>query len=112
MARDAPLRVRVDADGIGRYPPDIEAAVYFCCLEAVQNAAKHAGAGASVDIRLSRQDGRLDFRVEDHGAGFDPRTATGRGLANMRDRIGAAGGDIDIASAPGSGTTVSGRLPV
>jgi signal transduction histidine kinase/uncharacterized membrane protein YGL010W len=112
MARDSPLRVRIDADGIGRFSPDAEAAVYFCCLEAVQNATKHAGPGASVDISLSTDNGHLDFRVADRGQGFDPRTATGRGLANMRDRIGAAGGDVDIASAPGSGTTVSGRLPV
>jgi signal transduction histidine kinase len=115
LARESPLRVRLDADGIGRFTPDIEAAVYFCCLEAVQNASKHAGAGATLDIRLRRSNGRLSFEVADRGAGFDIRSARhngGSGLANMRDRIGAAGGEIDIESTLGSGTTVSGRLPV
>ena len=86
-ARRAPLPVIVDARALGRYPEDLETAVYFCCLEALQNAIKHAGHEATVDIRLREDSGALAFQVRDTGQGFDPGHANGRhGLLNMQDR--------------------------
>jgi signal transduction histidine kinase len=86
--------------------------VYFCVLEALQNAAKYAEA-SRVEVRLWRDDGDLRFAVADDGRGFDPsRTPKGTGLRNMEDRLAALGGDLDIKSMPGEGTTVSGRIPV
>jgi signal transduction histidine kinase len=86
--------------------------VYFCCLEALQNAAKHAGAGASASIWLSDGDGGLRFRVEDDGRGFDPEgTEPGAGLANLAERLRAVGGSIRIDSAVGLGARVSGHIP-
>ncbi|WP_018639112.1 sensor histidine kinase [Parafrankia elaeagni] len=105
------LGVTVGADGIGRYPPDIEAAVYFCCLEALQNAAKHA-AGCSVDILLVEEESALTFTVRDNGPGFDPqRSERGHGMTNMADRIGAIGGTLRWESAVGTGTRVLGIVP-
>jgi signal transduction histidine kinase len=100
----------VDADTVGRYPPEIESTAYFCCVEALQNAAKHAP-GAQVSVRLWSADGALFFEVRDTGPGFDaalsPRTA---GLVNMRDRVGAIGGTLRIDGA--DGTSVTGALPL
>ncbi len=91
QARKAPITVRLDANGSGRYPSEIEAAVYFCCLEALQNIAKYANANEAT-IRLGRSNGDLTFEVVDDGRGFDPATAGGSGLTNMRDRVEAVGG--------------------
>ena len=104
----------IDCDGAGRYPGDIEAAVYFCCLEALQNAAKHAGDGAHVRIALNERDSVLRFEVADDGAGFDARRDGGAtaGLQNMVDRIGALGGELEINSELGRGTTVTGTVPL
>jgi signal transduction histidine kinase len=110
QARKAPIPVRVDADGIGRYPQDVEAAVYFCTLEAMANAAKHAEA-SSVIVRVW-QDEALGFAVNDDGRGFDiGATGSGTGLLGMADRLAAVGGDLRVESAPGAGTTVTGRIP-
>jgi signal transduction histidine kinase len=110
QARRSPVSASVDADGIGRFRQEIEAAVYFCCLEAMQNAAKYASA-EHVTIALSTSDGDLRFSVADDGAGFDAATtARGAGLTNMRDRIEALGGAFEIESAPGHGTSVRGRI--
>ena len=107
-----PLPVRIEADGIGRYPPDTESTVYFCTLEALQNIAKYAGA-SSAEIRLACPDHRLKFTISDDGTGFDPATARqGSGLQGMADRLAALGGTFQIRSAPGHGTTLSGQLPV
>ena len=112
-AARAPLPVRLEVDGSRRYPADVEAAVYFCCLEAVQNAEKHAGADARVTIRLQEQAGALAFEVSDDGAGFNPRAlGRGSGLNNMADRLGAIGGRLRVESAPGAGTRVAGTLPI
>ncbi len=105
--------VSVVAEGISRHSRELEAAVYFCCLEALQNAAKHAGDDASVTIRLSQGDGQVRFTVADDGQGFDPATLhQGTGLQNMADRIGALGGQFHVDSTPGAGTTVSGSVPM
>ncbi len=95
-----------------RYPREIESAAYFCCLEAVQNVAKHA-AGASAAVIELADDGALRFEVRDDGAGFDERAASpGVGLTSMRDRLAAVGGVLAIVSAPGKGTRVVGRIPL
>jgi signal transduction histidine kinase len=112
QAGRAPLPVLVEADGIGRYPRDAEAAVYFCICEALQNVAKYARASQAT-IALSCPDGQLEFRVADDGAGFDAaRTRHGTGLQGMADRLAAVGGTFRVRSAPGLGTTVGGTLPV
>ncbi len=110
----AALPTDVDAEGIGRYPQPVEAAVYFCVLEALQNAGKHAGDGASAMIRLREEEGALRFEVADSGKGFDAagRERTGHGFVNMSDRVGAFGGSIEVDSGPGRGTKISGRLPL
>jgi len=111
-ARRTALPATVSVDGIGRYTPELESAVYFCCVEALQNAAKHAGGGAKVSVRLTEDD-RLRFEVRDDGAGFDPGVAgRGMGLTNMRDRISAVGGDLELSAAPGEGAAVIGSVPL
>ncbi len=108
----ANLPVRLHTDGTRRYPIEIEAAVYFCTLEALQNAAKYAGA-TTVDVTIAERDGTLAFEVRDDGTGFDPSAnGNGTGLAGMRDRLAVFGGDAEIASALGRGTTVSGYVPL
>jgi signal transduction histidine kinase len=111
-ATRSPLSVSVAIDGVGRYAPDLEAAVYFCCLEALQNATKHA-ADASVSVRLWQEADRLHFEVADDGPGFDPAVVKGgQGLLNMSDRTAAAGGEAAWDSSPGRGTRVSGWVPL
>ncbi len=110
----APLPADVEADGVSRYPQQVEAAVYFCVLEALQNAGKHAGPGATITIDLREEHGALLFSVTDTGAGFDAGSDAGRGhgFVNMADRVGAFGGSLRVDSAPGAGTTISGRVPL
>jgi signal transduction histidine kinase len=104
-------RVAVDAEGFDRLAIETEAAVYFVCLEAMQNAQKYARA-SHVDVRLERDDGHLAFEIRDDGIGFDGSAIAGSGLQNMRDRLSALGGEVEIRSAPGEGTTVRGRVPL
>ncbi|WP_129666389.1 histidine kinase [Phytoactinopolyspora endophytica] len=96
-----------------RFDAGAEAAVYFCCLEAMQNAGKYAGATASIVVRV-RVDGSAPvFEVCDDGAGFDPgHGAESHGFVNMRDRVGALGGTLSVQSRPGHGTVVRGDIPV
>jgi signal transduction histidine kinase len=111
QARKVPIPVTLDADGMGRYPQDVEAAVYFSCLEALQNVAKYAHA-SSVSVRLSDRDG-LTFEVRDDGRGFDVSAASlGSGLQGIVDRVAAIGGTVAVRSAPGEGTMVAGHVPV
>jgi signal transduction histidine kinase len=112
QARKASVPVEIDADGMGRYPQEAEAAVYFCTLEALQNIAKYAGASRAT-VGLSCSGGSLRFTVTDDGAGFDTAsTRHGTGLQGMADRLAALGGALDVRSQPGRGTTLTGQLPV
>jgi signal transduction histidine kinase len=112
QARKAAVPTTVETVGIGRYSREVEAAVYFSALEALNNVAKYANASRAV-VRLSRADGHLRLEVTDDGVGFDPSaTGYGTGLQGMADRMAAVGGDVVIESSPGCGTTVSGRVPV
>ena len=111
QARAAGAPLEVDADGFERLSIETEAAVYFVCLEAMQNAQKYARA-SHVDVRLLRDDGHLSFEVRDDGVGFDRSASPGSGLQNMRDRLSALGGEVEIRSTPGEGTTVRGRVPL
>jgi signal transduction histidine kinase len=111
QARKAPVPTEIEADGIGRYAQETEAAVYFSCLEALQNIAKYAQASAA-SVRLAHVNGSLTFEVSDDGRGFDPTIAhRGSGLQGIADRIAALGGELAVRSAPGEGTTVAGNLP-
>ena len=109
----APIQTRVELGGTSRYEPEIEGIVYFCCLEALQNAAKYAGDGATVEVTVREEAGSILFEVRDDGAGFDAaRSRSGVGLTNMHDRVGAIGGSLRVESAPGRGTTISGLIPL
>jgi signal transduction histidine kinase len=111
QAAKAPVPTTVTAGGAGRYPQDIEAAVYFCVLEALQNTAKYAGA-TRAEVKLTATGHDLRFEVSDDGAGFDPASrGYGTGLQGMADRLHAHGGTLDVRSAPGAGTTIAGQLP-
>jgi signal transduction histidine kinase len=110
--RHSSVPVSIDADGVGRLPSDTESAVYFCCLEALQNVAKHADGATAVAIDL-RGEGQLRFTVVDDGCGFDgDGAAAGSGITGMKDRLAAVGGELRVESAPGAGTRVRGRVPL
>jgi signal transduction histidine kinase len=112
QARKATFPITIEADGIGRYPQDAEAAVYFCCLEALQNVAKYAKATRAT-VTLSEEGGSLAFTVTDDGEGFDTNTISyGTGLQGMADRLSAQGGSLEVRSEPGEGTTVGGSIPI
>ena len=105
---------KLEAGAIGRYPEDVESAVYFCCLEALQNVGKHAGRDARAVVRLRGSEHELLFEIEDDGRGCDVESArhSGNGFTNMNDRIGASGGILTVESVLGRGTTIRGSLPV
>jgi signal transduction histidine kinase len=111
VARRSPGPVSVRGE-VSRYPPDTEAAVYFCCLETLQNVAKHAGRGATATVRLWEDGPRLHFQTEDTGVGFRPNGTRGHGLVNMRDRLAAVGGTLTLSSRDGAGTVVGGCIPL
>lgn len=112
QALKSSVPVTVEAGELKRYAPETESAVYFCCLEALQNVAKSAEASWAT-VRLSASDGILAFAIEDNGKGFDPtRARQGTGLQNMTDRIEALGGKLSIDSTPGHGTRVIGEVPI
>jgi signal transduction histidine kinase len=106
------IAVDITGNHVGHSTPEVETAVYLCCLESIQNAAKHAGRDASVTVELRRDTDDLVFSVRDTGCGFDTRMTTpGGGLTSVRDRIDAVAGRLDIETAPGRGTTVRGVVP-
>lgn len=111
-AQRAPISTRSSIGEIGRFDPGIEGAVYFCCLEALQNAAKHGGAEALASLVLERDGDMLNFSVEDNGnpASATPRATGGQGLANMRDRIAAVGGQLAVKVRPEGGFQVAGSV--
>ncbi len=112
QARKAAIPVTIEAEGIGRLSEDVEAAVYFSVLEALQNTSKYADARTAT-VSLERVGGEVRFDVSDDGRGFDATTRTmGTGLQGIADRLGALDGDVRVASQPGSGTSVRGRLPI
>ena len=115
--RDAAERIeiptRFDVPDGGRCPPQVEATVYFCCLEALQNAARHAGDGARAKVTISEQDGTFVFEVSDDGIGFERSSLElGAGLQHVTDRVAALGGTLRIASTPGRGTRIRGTVPL
>ena len=106
------VAVDLQFDDVARQPREVEGAVYFCCLEALQNVAKYAQA-TRVSLRVWQEDANLAFRVQDDGKGFDPVTVPqGSGLQNIRDRVEALGGSLEVRSVPDQGTTIQGRVPV
>lgn len=108
----SPLPITVDATAV-RFASDIEAAVYFCCLEAMQNAGKYAGDGARINVGVTTDNEHLRFEILDNGVGFDSESvAESHGFVNMRDRVGAHGGHLVVESSVGHGTRVAGELPL
>jgi signal transduction histidine kinase len=109
----SPIPVTLDGADVRRLAPELEAGVYFSCLEALQNAAKHAGDDVHVVLALGERDGWLRWEVTDDGTGFDDTAALHRGgLLNMADRMRALDGELTISSLPGSGTTITGAVPI
>ena len=112
QANKSSLVVEVRGNGVGRYSQEVEAAVYFCCLEALQNVSKYAG-DCQVTVTLNATPDTLTFEVADTGCGFDISSSPrGHGLQNMSDRVDALGGTLSVESREGSGTTVTGRIPI
>jgi signal transduction histidine kinase len=109
VAAHAPVPVQLNLPGLVRYPASIETALYFCCSEALQNAAKHGGPGTTVTITAHAAARMLTLTISDTGRGFDPPT-TGTGLTNMTDRLSAIGGNLVIDTAPGHGTRVTANI--
>jgi signal transduction histidine kinase len=108
----SPVPVHLVTHHLSRYPPEVETAVYFTCLEAVQNAFKH-GQGATGLWLTVHEDAGLRFEVLDDGVGFAPHAGEGNGgLRNMRDRVEAIGGRLTIESSPGEGARVRGVVPL
>jgi two-component sensor histidine kinase len=112
LAMRATIPIVVADEGIGRCSAAVEAAIYFCCTEGVQNAMKHAGVGATVTITLGSDKEGIRFKIADDGVGMQaPAAGNGDGLVGMKDRIGAVGGELEISSAPARGTTLRGFIP-
>jgi signal transduction histidine kinase len=111
--RSSPSPVEVRSRSVGRYAEEIEVAVYFCCLEALQNVTKHAGPHAAASVVLREEDELLGFEVRDSGLGFDPQgISQGTGLVNMHDRMEAVGGWLEVLSRRGRGTSIRGYVPL
>jgi signal transduction histidine kinase len=106
VAAHTPVPAQLNLQGLGRYPASIETALYFCCSEALLNAAKHGGPDTTVTITARADDRRLTLTISDTGRGFDPATI-GTGLINMTDRLSAVGGHLVIDTAPGRGTRIT-----
>jgi signal transduction histidine kinase len=112
-SRRAGIPVKPELGGLRRHSAEVEAAIYFCCVEALQNVVRHAGPQVRATIRVWEEEGVLRFEVADDGAGFIALDSQrGAGLTNMNDRLGALGGWLEVESAPGKGTRVRGLVPV
>lgn len=114
VAVAAAIPVHIATGALRRYPPELEAGIYFCCLEALQNAAKHAGDDAEATVHIGERAGLIEFQVRDNGRGFDtsaPTRPTG-GVQNIIDRVGALGGCVAVHSGPGKGTVITGSIPI
>jgi signal transduction histidine kinase len=111
-ARRSPVLTTVDAAGVGRLRTDVESVLYFCCLEAMRNAATHAGPGATIAVRVDQADGWVRFVVTDTGRGLGPAVGQGGGLTAMRERLHAVDGTVTIESEAARGTTVRGEIPI
>ena len=109
VAAHAAVPVHLNLQGLGRYPASIEAALYFCCSEALQNAAKHGGPGTTVTITAHADERMLTLTISDTGRGFD-RATVGTGLTNMTDRLSAIGGHLAVQTAPGRGTRITAAI--
>lgn len=110
-SRASPITVEIEAEGVGRYAPEVESAVYFCVLEAVQNVLKHADGARRVTVRMDGRGQELRFSVRDDGAGApDGELVAGAGMTNMRDRMASIGGELDVSTVPRVGTTVRGNV--
>ena len=110
LARRSPVPVELDMDADGRLPQPLEAAVYYVVSEALTNAAKHAGA-SGLRVRVRAHDQHVDISVEDDGlGGADP--AHGSGLIGLKDRVEALGGELEVSSPPGAGTSLRARVPI
>lgn len=113
VAQHTPREVTIESVGFDRYVPQLERAVYFGCLESLQNAVKHAGPSAAVWIRLVGEPNQVSFSVDDSGVGFDPgRVSAGTGLMNLADRVDVLGGHLTINSLPGMGTRIRAAIPL
>ncbi|TFV72214.1 hypothetical protein E4P39_17115 [Blastococcus sp. CT_GayMR19] len=106
--------VRVTADELPPLPPDVETAAYRIAQEALTNVARHSGA-RSAEVGLRAREGRLEVAVVDDGTGFGPADddcrPDGVGLASMRTRAQAVGGELTVTSGP-DGTRVVAGLPL
>ena len=110
VGANAEVRVDPGAEG-ARFDADLEACVYFCCVQAIQNVIRHAGNAPTV-VRLRADEEQVTFQISDRGPGFDTNvTGAGMGVQIMRDRIDALEGELTVRSTPGEGTAVTGRVP-
>jgi signal transduction histidine kinase len=111
--RAALVPTSVSGVNVGRYRPEVERAIYFCCLEALQNAYKHANTATSAAVRIAARGREVTFEVTDNGLGFDVGTvALGAGLRNMHDRVASLGGSLTIDARRGRGTRITGAIPL
>ena len=111
--RAAPVPTTVSAVDVGRYRPELERAIYFCCLEALQNTYKHAHTATAAHVRIATRGAELAFEVTDNGPGLDLGTVSpGAGLRNMQERVASLGGSLMIDAAPGGGTRITGAIPL
>jgi signal transduction histidine kinase len=112
-AATAVIPTRVEAAALARNSPEVEAAAYFCCVQALEDVARYAGAGARATVRVWNEESSLLFEVVDDGVGFDENAGPrGPGLANIADRLGALGGLLTVSSQADRGTRVLGRIPI
>lgn len=111
--RRLPLPVKVTPAGARRFPPHVERALYFCSIEAIQNALKHAGSHATITITILDEDDNTGVEITDTGRGFDTAASQdGSGLVNMTDRIGALGGTVTVTSSIGHGSVIRCKVPL